>query len=193
MATYPEFKSPLTNVWQYLNRNLPFFKKALGILEEPVGTTGFDPDCISSCIKLPNCTFNVGGTLYDVYKLQGIVIMEDPSSVYVRLLGSVTTSSPTVTLVKNSTNVEAFDAVFQDTHTSISTGSLVEDADPLSVTFGQVVPVSLMFVNTDNTVTTPDEYFFYVIGADTVDFNCRVNIDLEIAVEKGSTVTYSTL
>ena len=33
----------------------------------------------------------------------------------------------------------------------------------------------------------------FVIGADTVNFNCRVNVDLEIAVERGSTVTYSTL
>ena len=188
MATYPEFKSPLTNVWQYLNRNLPFFKKALGILEEPVATTGFDPDCTSSCIKLPNCTSNIGGILYDIYKLQGIAIMEDPSSVYVRLLGSITTSSTTLTVVKNSTNVQAFDSTFQDTHTAISTGSLVQDD-----TSGLVQPVSLLFVNTDNTLTTPDEYFFYVIGADTVNFNCRVNVDLEIAVERGSTVNYSTL
>lgn len=188
MATYPEFKSPLINVWQYLNRNLPFFKKALGILEEPVATTGFDPDCTSSCIKLPNCTANIGGTLYDIYKLQGIAIMEDPSAIYVRLLGSVTTSSPTVTVIKNSTNVQAFDGVFQDTHTSISTGSLVQDD-----TSGLVQPVSLMFVNTDNTITTLDEHFFYAIAADAAPFNCRVYVDLEFAVVKGSTVNYSTL
>ncbi len=188
MATYPEFTSPLTHVWQYLGRNLPYFKKVLGIVSNPVGTTGFDPDCVSGCNLINNYTLSIGGSQYDVYRLQGIAIMEDPSSVYVRLLGSITTSSPTLSVVKNSTNVQAFDSTFQDTHTAISTGSLVQDD-----TSGLVQPVSLLFVNTDNTLTTPDEYFFYVIGADTVNFNCRVNIDLEIAVERGSTVTYSTL
>jgi hypothetical protein len=188
MATYPEFKSPLTQVWQYLGRNLPYFKKVLGIVSTPVGTTGFDLDCISSCNLINNYTPSIGGIQYDVYRLQGIAIMEDPSSIYVRLLGSITTSSTTLIVTKNSTNVKAFDTTFQDTHTAISTGSLVQDD-----TSGLVQPVSLLFVNTDNAITTPDEYFFYVIGADTVNFNCRVNIDLEIAVERGSTVTYSTL
>jgi len=188
MATYPEFKSPLTHVWQYLNRNLPYFRKVLGIIQDPVTTTGFDTDCTSTCNQVQNCTLTIDGTPYDVYKLQGIAIMEDPASVYVRLLGSITTSSTTLTVTKNSTNVQALDSTFRDTHTAISTGSLVQDD-----TSGLVQPVSLLFVNTDNTLTTPDEYFFYVIGADTVNFNCRVNVDLEIAVERGSTVTYSTL
>jgi hypothetical protein len=193
MATYPEFKSPLTHVWQYLNRNLPYFRKVLGIIQDPVTTTGFDTDCTSTCNQVKNCTLTIDGTPYDVYKLQGIAIMEDPSNIYVRLLGSITTSSTTLIVTKNSTNVKAFDTTFQDTHTAISTGSLVQDADPLSPTFEEVVPVQLMFVNTDNTWTTPDEYFFYAIGADASSFNCRVNVDLEIAVERGSTVTYSTL
>jgi len=188
MATYPEFKSPLTNVWQYLNRNLPYFKKVLGIVEESVSTTGFDPECTSSCNKKNNCTATINGVEYDIYQLQGIAIMEDPDTAYVRLLGSVTTSSPALTILKNSTNVKAFDTFFKDTHTAISTGSLVQD----DVT-GFVVPVQLMFVNTDNTITTPDEHFFYVIASDSGDFNCRVNVDIEFAVVKGSTVTYSTL
>jgi hypothetical protein len=193
MATYPEFKSPLTQVWQYLGRNLPYFKKVLGIVSTPVETTGFDPDCSSSCNLINNYTLTIAGVQYDVYRLQGTAIMEDPSNIYVRLLGSITTSSPTLTVTKNSTNVKAFDTTFQDTHTAISTGSLVQDAAPLSPTFGEVVPVQLMFVNTDNAITTPDEYFFYLIAANGLSFNCRVNIDLEIAVERGSTVTYSTL
>ena len=193
MATFPEFKSPLTQVWQYLGRNLPYFKKVLGIVSTPVTTTGFDTDCTSTCNQINNTTLTIDGTPYDVYKLQGIAIMEDPSNIYVRLLGSITTSSTTLIVTKNSTNVKAFDTTFQDTHTAISTGSLVQDAAPLSPTFGEVVPVQLMFVNTDNAITTPDEYFFYLIAANGLSFNCRVNIDLEIAVERGSTVTYSTL
>lgn len=193
MATYPEFKSPLTQVWQYLGRNLPYFKKVLGIVSNPVETTGFDPDCSSSCNLINNYTLTIAGVQYDVYRLQGTAIMEDPSAVYVRLLGSLTTSSPTLTVTKNSTNVRAFDSLFQDTHNAISTGSLVENANPLSPTFGEAVPVQLIFVNTDNAITTPDEYFFYVIAANGLSFNCRVNIDLEIAVERGSTVVYSTL
>lgn len=188
MATYPEFKSPLTHVWQYLNRNLPYFKKVLGITEDSVATTGFDLDCTSSCIKLPNCTSTIAGVTYDVYKLKGVAVMADPSNAYIRLLGSIVTSSPTLTILNNSTNVKAFDGVFQYTNTSISTGSLVQDDSS-----GLVQPVALMFVNTDNTITTPDEYFFYIIAADGAAFNCDVYVDLEIAVEKGSTVTYSTL
>lgn len=169
------------------------FKEPLGIIQEPVSITGLDLDCTSTCNRINNYTLTIAGVQYDVYRLQGTAIMEDPSAVYVRLLGSITTTSPTLTVTKNSTNVRAFDSLFQDTHNAISTGSLVEDANPLSITFTEVVPVQLMFVNTDNTITTPDEYFFYVIAANGLSFNCRVNIDLEIAVEKGSTVTYSTL
>jgi hypothetical protein len=183
-----EFKSPLTQVWQYIGRNLPYFKKVLGIVNNPVGTTGFDPECFSSCNLINNYTPTIGGIQYDVYRLQGVAIMHDPAALYIRLLGSITTSSPTLSVVKNSTNVRAFDNTFQDTHTAISTGSLVQDDST-----GLTIPVQLMFINTDNTITTPDEYFFYVIGADGVSFNCLVNVDLEVAVERGSTVVYSTL
>ena len=193
MATYPEFKSPLINVWQYLNRNLPYFRKALGIVQEPVATIGFDPDCASSCNKVNNYTLTIDGQQFDVYRLQGVVTMQDGVSVYGRLLGSLTTSSPVLTIVKNSTDVEAFDIIFQTTNTAICTGSLVQDADPFSITFGEVLPVDLMFVNTDNAITTADEHFFYIIGGASFPFNCLVNVDLEVAVVKGSTVEYSTL
>lgn len=188
MATYPEFKSPLTQVWQYLGRNLPYFKKVLGIIQEPVGTTGFDLNCASSCNRINNYTLTLGGVEYDVYRLQGAAIMSDPAGVYVRLLGSITTSSPVLTVIKNSSNVQAFDVTFQDTHTALGTGALVQNDST-----GYVIPVQLMFVNTDNTPTTPDEYFFYAVAADSVPFNCSLAIDLDVAVLRGSTVTYSTL
>jgi hypothetical protein len=188
MATYPEFKSPLTQVWQYLGRNLPYFKKVLGIVSNPVETSGFDPDCSSACNLINNYTTTIGGVEYDVYRLQGTVLMQDPAAIYVRLLGSLTTSSPTVTVVKNASNVSAIDSLFGETHTAVCTGSLIQD-DAL----GDVYPASLMFINRDNNITTPDEHFFYAIAGYTAPFNAIVNVDLEIAVERGSTVVYSTL
>lgn len=188
MATFPEFKSPLINVWQYLNRNLPYFRKALGIIQEPVATIGADPECASSCNLIRNYTATIDGQQFDVYRLQGVATMQNGASVYVRLLGSLTTSSPVLSIVKNSTNVEAFDSLFQTTHNAICTGSLVQDDNT-----GDVAPVDLLFVNTDNTITTADEHFFYIIGGATFPFNCLINVDLEVAVVKGSTVEYSTL
>jgi hypothetical protein len=188
MATYPEFKSPLTQVWQYLGRNLPYFKKVLGIVSAPVETSGFDPDCSSACNLINNYTTTIGGIQYDVYRLQGTVLMQDPTATYVRLLGSLTTSSPTVSVVKNSSNVSAIDIFFGEVHTPVSTSALVQNDST-----GIVEAATLMFINRDNNVTTPDEHFFYVIGGDTVPFNAIVNVDLEVAVERGSTVVYSTL
>jgi hypothetical protein len=114
--------------------------------------------------------------------------MLDPAAIYVRLLGSITTSSPTVTVVKNSSNVSAIDSLFGETHTAVCTGSLIQD-DAL----GDVYPASIMFINRDNNITTPDEHFFYAIAGYTASFNAIVNVDLEVAVERGSTVVYSTL
>jgi hypothetical protein len=188
MATYPEFRSPLTQVWQYLGRNLPYFKKVLGIVSNPVETTGFDPDCSSACNLINNYTTTIGGIQYDVYKLQGTVLMQDPASIYIRLLGSITTSSPTVNVVKNSSNVVAFDSLFGETHTALGTDALVQDDST-----GDVTNINLLFINRDNNITTPDEHFFYVIGGNTVSFNAVVTVDIEIAVERGSTVVYSTL
>jgi hypothetical protein len=188
MATYPEFKSPLTQVWQYLGRNLPYFKKVLGIVNTPVGSTGFDPDCFSSCNLINNYTPTIGGIQYDVYRLQGSALMQDPAATYVRLLGSLTTSSPTVNVVKNSSNVIAFDSLFGETNTAVCTGSLIQD-DAL----GDVYPATIMFINRDNNITTPDEHFFYAIAGYTAPFNAVVTVDIEIAVERGSTVVYSTL
>jgi hypothetical protein len=188
MATYPEFKSPLTQVWQYLGRNLPYFKKVLGIVSAPVETTGFDPDCSSACNLINNYTTTIGGVEYDVYKLQGTVLMQDPAATYVRLLGSITTSSPTVAVVKNASNVSAIDSFFGETHTPVTSFALVQDDAT-----GIVEAATLMFINRDNTITTPDEHFFWVIGGYSVPFNAVVNVDIEVAVERGSTVVYSTL
>jgi hypothetical protein len=188
MATYPEFKSPLTQVWQYLGRNLPYFKKVLGIVSTPVASTGFDLDCASSCNLINNYTPTIGGIQYDVYRLQGIALMLDPAATYVRLLGSLTTSSPTVNVVKNSSNVSAIDSFFGEVHTPITTFALVQDDAT-----GVFEAATLMFINRDNNITTPDEHFFYVIGGYSVPFNAIVNVDLDVAVERGSTVVYSTL
>jgi len=186
--SFVEFKSPLTHVWQYLGRNLPYFKKVLGIVSNPVETTGFDPDCSSTCNLINNYTTTIGGVEYDVYRLQGTVLMQDPAATYVRLLGSLTTSSPTVAIVKNSSNVSAIDSFFGETHTAVCTGSLIQDD-----VSGLVYPASIMLVNRDNNITTPDEHFFYAIAGYTAPFNAIVNVDLEVAVERGSTVVYSTL
>jgi hypothetical protein len=188
MATYPEFKSPLTHVWQYLGRNLPYFKKVLGIVSNPVATTGFDVNCSSSCGIINNYTPTIGGVEYDVYRLQGTALMLDPASTYVRLLGSITTSSNTVVVVKNSSNVSAVDSFFGEVHTPVTTFALVQDDAT-----GIFEAATLMFINRDNNITTPDEHFFYVIGGYNVPFNAIVNVDIEVAVEKGSTVVYSTL
>jgi hypothetical protein len=191
MATYPEFKTKLVNVWQYLNRNLPYFKKALGITRDYTAEIGLA--VASGLNKINNYNLTVLGTEFDVYSLQGYTQLSG-SNVYIYPIGYITTSSANVDISSNSSNVLANDSLFQDMITALGVGALVTDADPLSITFGEVIPVSFMGINIDNTITTPDEYYIFLIAGDAVPFECdAISINLELVAVAGSTVEYNVI
>jgi len=150
--------------------------------------SGADPESFSTLDKINDYTVSFNGQEYDVYKLKGIVLMSGGTNVYTMFPGSIITSSNTFLIINNASNVEAFDQLFGGVvNTSFGTGSLVEDEAVLTT-----APIDFLFANYDNAVTTPDEYFIFVFGGASFDFNCRISIDMEIIVEKGSTVQYST-
>jgi hypothetical protein len=143
--------------------------------------------------KINNYNLTVQGTELDVYSLQGFTQLSG-SNTYIYPLGYLITNSFNVFASNNSSVVFANDSFLQQVLTSLGVGALVTDADPLSVNFGEVFPVSLMAINIDNTITTPDEYYIFLIAADSVPFECNaININLELAAVAGSTVEYNVI
>jgi hypothetical protein len=164
---------------------------AEAVTRDYVATTGLAVS--SSFNKVNNYNGTVQGTEFDVYSLQGYTQLSG-SNTYIYPLGYITTSSPNVGISSNSSNVLANDSFFQEMITALGVGALVTDNDPLSITFGQVIPVSLMGINIDNTVTTPDEYYIFLIAGDPVPFECdAISINLELVALKDSTVEYNVI
>ena len=64
---------------------------------------------------------------------------------------------------------------------------------PTVILLKVVFPVSLMAINIDNTITTPDEYYIFLIAADSVPFECTIAIDVQAAALEGSTVEYNVI
>jgi hypothetical protein len=193
MATYPEFKSPLTQVWQYLGRNIPYFKKVLGLIDTPtfVESTS-NPASQSSCNQVNNTTCTIDGELCNVYRLQGQVDLSG-SDVYVNFLGALTLSqATTLRIISNSSNVLAFNlpTLGGDSATALGSGAIVVDSA------GNEAFVDLMLLNPDNSLVI-NEYDIYLLASATlglgVTFDCTVNIDVNIAIPKSITVTYDTL
>jgi len=185
-----EFKSPLTQVWQYIGRNLPYFKKVLGIVRNDILTTGLAG--VSGVNKINNCTITAQGQTFDVYSGQAYTQLSG-SNTYIYPLGYLITNSFDVVASNNNSVVFANDSLLQQILTSLGVGALVTNADPLSVGFGDVFPVSFMAINIDNTITTPDEYYIFLIAADSLPFECNVSMDIQVAVIEGSTVEYNVI
>jgi hypothetical protein len=146
----------------------------------------------SSFNKVNNYNVAVNGNELDVYSLQGFTQLSG-SNIYIYPLGYIVSSSPAAGILSNSSNVLANDSFLQEMITALGGGALVTDADPLSITFGEAIPVSFMGINIDNTITTPDEYYIFLIAADAVPFECTVTINLELVSLKDSTVEYNVI
>ena len=163
---------------------------AEAVTRDYVFTTG--SGAASTLNKINNYNVTVQGTKGDVYSLLGFTQLSG-SNTYAIPIGYVTTSSPVLNLGTNSSTVLANDSLFQDIITALGVGALVTDADPLSVNFGNVFPVSFMGINIDNTITTPDEYYIFLIAGDAVPFECTIAIDVQGFAVEGSTVEYNVI
>jgi hypothetical protein len=153
-------------------------------------TTGLA--AVSGFNKINNYTVTGQGQTFDVYSGQAYTQLSG-SNTYIYPLGYLITNSFDVVASNNNSVVFANDSFLQQILTSLGVGALVTNADPLSVGFGDVFPVSFMAINIDNTITTPDEYYIFLIAADSLPFECNVSMDIQVAVIEGSTVEYNVI
>jgi hypothetical protein len=159
---------------------------AEAVTRDYVGTTGLA--AASGLNKINNYKLTVQGTEFDVYSLQGYTQLSG-SNVYIYPIGYITTSSANVSISSNSSNVLANDSLFQDMITALGVAALVTETST-----GDVIPVSFMGINIDNTITTPDEYYIFLIAGDAVPFECdAISINLELVTVAGSTVEYNVI
>lgn len=159
---------------------------AEAVTRDYVATTGLAG--ASGLNKINNYNLTVQGTEFDVYSLQGYTQLSG-SNVYIYPIGYITTSSANVGISSNSSNVLANDSLFQDMITSLGVAALVTETST-----GDVIPVSFMGINVDNTITTPDEYYIFLIAGDAVPFECdAISINLELVAVAGSTVEYNVI
>lgn len=166
---------------------------AEAVTRDYVFTTGTDATSSFNKINNYSITAAVPSITFDVYSLQASTQLSG-SATYVIPIGYVTTSSPFITFgFGNASTVLANDSLFQDMITALGVGALVTNADPLSVGFGDVIPVDIMAINIDNTITTPDEYYIFLIAGGAVPFECNIAIDIQAGVVEGSTVEYNVI
>jgi hypothetical protein len=163
---------------------------AEAVTRDYVATTGLA--VASSFNKVNNYNVAVNGNELDVYSLQGFTQLSG-SSTYIYPLGYIVSSSPAAGILSNSSNILANDSLFQEMITALGVGALVTDADPLSVGFGDVFPVDIIAINIDKTITTPDEYYIFLIAGSVVPFECTVTINLELVALKDSAVEYNVI
>lgn len=145
---------------------------------------------VSGLNKINNYSITAQGRSYDIYSLQAYTQLSG-SNVYVIPLGYITTSSININLGTSSSAVLANDSLFQGVVTPLGVGSLVTDNDPTSITFGEVYPVNFMAINVDNTITTPDEYYIFLLAGDSTSFECNIAIDGQVSVDANSAVEYN--
>jgi hypothetical protein len=148
-------------------------------------TTGLA--AVSGFNKINNYTVTAQGDTYDVYSGQAYTQLSG-SNTYIYPLGYLITNSFNVFASNNSSVVFANDSFLQQVLTSLGVGALVTETST-----GDVIPVSFITINIDNTITTPDEYYIFLIAADSVPFECNVSMDIQIAVIEGSTVEYNVI
>ena len=158
---------------------------AEAVTRDYVLTTG--TDATSGFNKINNYSITVQGTELDVYSLQGYTQLSG-SRTYIYPLGYITTSSPNVGISSNSSNVLANDSFLQQVITSLGVGALVTETST-----GGVFPVDIMAITIANTITTPDEYYIFLIAGNAVPFECTIAIDVQVAALEGSTIEYNVI
>lgn len=155
--------------------------------------TGFDADCQSQMVELRDTAKMVDGTLAKFVQIVGEVIIDGNGINAIKYLGTLTVNdiTPFADIVASSTIVEAEDVLFRTVYTALNPYALVEDNDPISPTFGQVIPVGLMFINLDP-LFSPFEYTIWLISNPGVLQRERINVNVTIAVPSTASVSYTT-
>ena len=155
------------------------FQNSIGL------TPGSDPQVQSDIIKI-NKNIRYGSD-YDVYTVKAVIDIPGGNNTYSNFIGRITNNTST-TFIPSATNglVDANDPTFIQVQSSLTVGALVYDETLLFA-----APISLITVNYDNTLTTSNEFYIFLIAANTNNFSCRVWVDYEFIVPAGDNITFS--
>jgi len=136
-----------------------------------------------------NSLYIVDGNKYDRYRISAIVptTSMSGSNIYVFYLGTVFDPDNTLTfkVYDNNSVVNSFDPSLKDCHTALSPSALVYETAS-----GFVVPVSLMMVNTDNSID-PRFYDISLLAGHTNIFEAEVYVDFEFYILQGTAITFT--
>jgi hypothetical protein len=159
-------------VSQY-NNNIKFF-------------AGSDP-AVNNTIKKLNKRVEYSGTTYRVYELAANVDIPGGTNSYVNFLGLVTNNN-TNRYIPYSTKglVQAADPTFIQVQSPLGVSALVYDETLLFA-----APVDLMTVNYDNTLGAANEFYIFLITANTNNFACNVWVNYEFLIPETDTITFT--
>ena len=136
-----------------------------------------------------NSLYTVDGNSFDRYRISAIVPKTSMSgnNTYVFYLGTVFDPDNTLTfkVYDNNSVVNSSDPVLQECHTALTPSALVYDT-----VSGFVVPVSLMLINTDNSID-PRFYDIFLLAGDTNIFEAEVYADFEFYILAGTAITFT--
>jgi hypothetical protein len=155
------------------------FQNSIGL------TPGSDPQVQSDIIKInKNIRY---GSYYDVYTVKAVIDIPGGNNTYANFIGRVTNNTSS-TFIPSATSglVDATDPTFIQVQSSLTVGALVYDETLLFA-----APIDLITVNYDNTLTTSNEFYIFLIAANTNNFSCRVWVDYEFLVPTGDNITFS--
>ena len=155
------------------------FQNSIGL------TPGSDPQVQSDIIKInKNIRY---GSYYDVYTVKAVIDIPGGNNTYANFIGRVTNNTSS-TFIPSSTSglVDANDPTLIQVQSSLTVGALVYDETLLFA-----AAIDLITVNYDNTLTTSNEFYIFLIAANTNNFSCRVWVDYEFLVPTGDNITFS--
>jgi hypothetical protein len=148
---------------------------------------GSDPYVISGMSSTTVGTYDLNGTLYDMYKINAKISVPGGSNVYVNYIGTVTTITGSTFIPNHTQGIVLADdpGGFNRVQSVLSSGALVYDE---TLTFA--APLDLMTVNYDNTTSSSDYDIFFIAG-NTNNFSCDVFVDYSFYVDEGDTIVFS--
>ena len=136
-----------------------------------------------------NSLYTVDVNSFDRYRISAIVPKTSMSgnNTYVFYLGTVFDPDNTLTfkVYDNNSVVNSFDPSLKECHTALSPSALVYDT-----VSGFVAPVSLMAINTDNSLDT-QFYDIFLLAGNTNIFEAEVYVDFEFYILAGTAITFT--
>jgi hypothetical protein len=128
------------------------------------------------------------GAKYDRYKLKGNALFKNESSLYALLVGviSIPEGAKIINTANSSTVVAQNVNSFVNTMTPFTVNGLVR-----SFTTGDIIPLTSAFFILDNSIASINDYFITLFAISSQIFSGYVEIDLEILISQGASVTYS--